>query len=77
MVIDLIVTETNDGYTGEVPSIKGCESWAHDEDTAIKNTVDLVRFYLTIPDDTEIIVDRARKYSKRIVYKLIFNKDVS
>jgi predicted RNase H-like HicB family nuclease len=32
MVIDLIITKTNDGYTAEVPSIKGCESWAHDED---------------------------------------------
>ena len=36
MILDLIVTKTNDGYTAEIPSLKGCESWAHQEDEVIE-----------------------------------------
>jgi predicted RNase H-like HicB family nuclease len=73
MVIDLIVTKTNDGYTAEVPSLKGCESWAHDEDTVITKILELSSFYLQIPVK-EIKLDRARKENNSIIYKLIFNK---
>jgi predicted RNase H-like HicB family nuclease len=73
MVIDLIVTKTNDGYTAEVPSLKGCESWAHDEDTVITKILELSSFYLQIPVK-EIKLDRARKENNTIIYKLIFNK---
>ena len=74
MVIDLIVTKTNDGYTAEVPSLKGCESWAHDEDEVIEKVLELVRFYVQLDDDKEIIVDRKKKKKSQIVYKLVFNK---
>ncbi len=74
MVLDLIVKNTGDGFTAEVPSINGCESWAHHEEEAITNAVDLLRYYSNIPEDTEILVDRARKKGNTIVYKLIFNK---
>ncbi len=74
MVLDLIVKDTGDGFTAEAPSINGCESWAHHEEEAINNAVDLLRFYSNIPEDTEILVDRARKKGNTIVYKLIFNK---
>ncbi len=73
MVIDLIVTKTNDGYTAEVPSLKGCESWAHDEDTVIIKILELSSFYLQLPVK-EIKLDRARKENNTIIYKLIFNK---
>ncbi len=73
MVIDLIVTKTNDGYTAEVPSLKGCESWAHDEDTVITKILELSSFYLQIPVK-EIKLDKARKENNSIIYKLIFNK---
>lgn len=75
MVIDMIVTDTGDGFTAEVPSIKGCESWAHSDDEAITNVVELLRFYTNLQEETEIIIDRARKSKNKIVYKLIFNKD--
>jgi len=75
MVIDMIVTDTGDGYTAEVPSLRGCESWAHSDDEAITNVVDLVRFYVGLDEDKEIIIDRARKNKNKIVYKLIFDKD--
>lgn len=73
MVIDLVVTKTNDGYTAEVPSIKGCESWAHDEDTVIDKILDLSSYYLKI-SVKEIKIDRARKEENTIIYKLIFDK---
>lgn len=75
MVIDMIVTDTEDGFTAEVPSLKGCETWAHSDDEAITNAVELVRYYINLDEETEIIIDRARKNRNRIVYKLIFNKD--
>ncbi len=75
MVIDMIVTDTGDGFTAEVPSLRGCESWAHSDDEVITKVVDLVRFYVGLDDDTEIIIDRARKNKNKIVYKLIFDKD--
>lgn len=74
MVIDLIVTKTNDGFTAEVPSIKGCESWAHDEDQVIEKILDLSSFYLQIPVK-ELKIDRARRENNKIIFKLIFNKN--
>lgn len=71
----MIVTDTGDGFTAEVPSLKGCESWAHSDDEVITKIVELVRFYTNLSEDTDIIIDRARKNGKKIVYKLIFNKD--
>jgi len=75
VVIDMIVTDTGDGFTAEVPSLKGCESWAHSDDEAITNVVELFRYYINLDDETEIIIDRARKNRNNIVYKLIFDKD--
>lgn len=75
MVIDLIVTIEEDGFSAEVPSLKGCESWAHSEDEAITNVVELTRYYASIDEDIEIKVDIARRNKKRIVYKLIFDKE--
>lgn len=71
----MIVTDTGDGFTAEVPSLRGCESWAHSDDEVITKIVELVRFYTSLDEDTEIKIDRARKNGKKIVYKLIFNKD--
>lgn len=73
MVIDLVVTKTNDGYTAEIPSIKGCERWAHDEDTVIEKIIELSSFYLQVPVK-QLKIDRARKEDNRIIYKLIFDK---
>ena len=74
MVLDLHVTHTDDGFTAEVPSIKGCESWAHNEDEAIDKTVQLLKYYLQSSPDKKIIVDRARRQQALTVYKLIFDK---
>lgn len=74
MVIDLVITKTDDGYNSEVPSIKGCDSWAHEEDEVIEKSIELVKFYLQLPEKTKIIVDRAHKENNVITYKMIFDK---
>lgn len=74
MVLDLHVVHTDDGYSTEVPSIKGCESWAHKEDEAIDKTIELLKYYLHFPDDKKISIDRARREKSLTVYKLIFDK---
>lgn len=74
MVIDLIVTDTEDGYTAEVPSVKGCESWAHKEDEAIQKALEMTSFYLNLPDINEIKLDKARRKGNQSVYKMIFEK---
>lgn len=74
MVIDLVVTKTDDGYNAEVPSIHGCDCWSADEDEVIEKSLELVSFYLTISEEQEIRVDKARREGKRTIYKLIFNK---
>ena len=74
LVLDLHVTQTDDGFTAEVPSIKGCESWAHSEEEAINKTIELLRFYLHSPAEKKMIIDKARKENNLTVYKLVFDK---
>lgn len=74
MVLDLIVTNTGDGFDSEIPSVNGCDSWAHEEEESIKNAVQLLRFYLTLEPEVEIKIDKARVSGKKAVYKLIFEK---
>ena len=73
MILDIIIEKTDDGYTGEIPSLKGCESWAHDEDTVMDKILELASFYLKT-DVKKFKVDRARKTKNKIIYKLVFNK---
>lgn len=74
MVLDLVVTKSDDGFTAEVPSLHGCDNWAHMEDDAIKQTVEFVYFYLNLPSDVEMKIDLARKHKNKSVYKLVFDK---
>lgn len=73
MVIDLVITKTDDGFTAEVPSIKGCECWAAKEDEVTDKALELVSFYLDLPVE-QIGVDRARREGNRTINKLLFNK---
>ena len=74
MVLDLIITKTDDGYTADVPSVKGCESWAHTEDEVIEKTLELFRFYMQRGPELKIKLDLARKERNVFVYKIIFDK---
>ena len=75
MVLDVIVTKTNDGFTAEVPSLNGCESWAHDEETVLSKILELAAFYLKT-DLNKFKLDKARKLKNHSIYKLVFNKSV-
>jgi len=75
LVLDIIVTKTNDGFTAEIPSLNGCESWAHDEETVLSKILELAAFYLKT-DLNKFKVDKARKLKNHSVYKLVFNKSV-
>jgi len=73
MILDVIVKKSDDGFTAEIPSIKGCESWAHDEETVLDKIIELASFYLkTKPDKFKL--DKARAKSNISVYKLVFDK---
>jgi predicted RNase H-like HicB family nuclease len=73
VVLDIIVTKTNDGFIAEIPSLIGCESWAHDEDTVLSKILELAAFYLKT-DIKKFKLDKARKVRDHSVYKLVFYK---
>ncbi len=73
MILNLIVTKSDDGCTAEIPSLKGCECWAHDEDTVMNKILELAAFYLKT-DVKKLKVDRARGNRSKIIYKLVFDK---
>lgn len=74
MVIDLLIHKTDDGFNAEVPSVKGCETWAAKEDDAIDKAVTLLKYYLKLKEEHKIKVDKARIQGMTIIYKLVFNK---
>ena len=73
MILDVIVKKSNDGYTAEIPSLKGCESWAHDEETVLQKIAELASFYLKTRTE-KFKLDKSRVHSNTSVYKLVFNK---
>ncbi|MBX3007717.1 MAG: hypothetical protein KF816_06785 [Melioribacteraceae bacterium] len=74
MVLDLNIIKDDDGFNAEVPSIKGCECWANNEDEAIVKAVELVKYYLKLPDSNKVNVDIARRIDNKKIFKLIFDK---
>jgi predicted RNase H-like HicB family nuclease len=73
MILDVIVKKSDDGFTAEIPSIKGCESWAHDEETVLDKIIELASFYLKTKTN-KFKLDKARVKSNISVYKLVFDK---
>lgn len=76
MVLDLIIIKTDDGVTAEIPSIAGCECWAHEEEEVIEKILDLLRYYNSLDSEIEIKVDKARGTKTKTIYKLVFHKDL-
>ncbi len=74
MILDLLVKKEVDGYSAEIPSLNGMESWAHSEEEAIEKIIDLLTFYFNIPDKKEIVIDRVSKRGNELRYKVIFGK---
>ncbi len=74
MVLDIVVHKTNDGYTAEIPSLRGCESWAADEETVLDKITELAAYYLKMDSKKQFKLDKARSSNNRTIYKLVFNK---
>ena len=74
MILEVIVHKSDDGFTAEIPSLKGCESWAHDEDTVLEKILDLACYYLKIESKEKLKIDKARGSKNKTVYKLVINK---
>jgi hypothetical protein len=73
MILDVVVIKTDDGVTAEVPSLKHCECWAPDEETALDKIMDLAAYYLQA-DEQKLKLDKARKSKNKSIYKLVFDK---
>lgn len=71
MILDVIVNKTDDGFTAEIPSLKGCESWAHDEDTVLNKILEAASFYLKIDSSKKLKLDKARVIKNKSIYKLV------
>lgn len=76
MVLDIVIRKTDDGFTAEIPSLKGCECWAHDENTVMNKILDLAAYYLKINSKEKFKVDKARGTKNKTIYKLVFNKQI-
>ena len=74
MILDIVIEKTDDGCNAEIPSLKGCECWAHDEDTVIDKIVDLASYYLKT-DKQKFKIDKARGSKHKVIYKLVFDKN--
>ncbi|HKI78962.1 MAG TPA: hypothetical protein VKA26_10505 [Ignavibacteriaceae bacterium] len=74
MILDIVVEKTDDGCNAEIPSLKGCECWAHDEDTVIEKIIDLASYYLKTEKD-KFKIDKARGNKHKVIYKLVFDKN--
>jgi len=75
LVLDLVIHSGDDGFSAEIPSIKGCESWAHTEEEVIEKIVELVRYYLKLGPAHIIDVDYGRRSKNKKVLKLLIRKD--
>ncbi|HZW39311.1 MAG TPA: hypothetical protein VFF33_08445 [Ignavibacteriaceae bacterium] len=74
MVLDLILKKTDDGFNAYIPKLNGCDSWAHNEDDALRAVIEMAMFYLKIDDRRRMKIDKARTEENKTIYKLIFNK---
>jgi len=71
MVIDLVVNKGLDGYSADVPSLSGCEAWAHTEDEVLEKIIDMVIFFLGLQNKKQIKLDLARREEDNKIYKII------
>lgn len=73
MILDIIIEKTNDGYNADIPSLQDCDTWAHDEETALNNILERVSFFLQV-DPKVLKIDKARIEHNNSIYKLIIDK---
>jgi hypothetical protein len=73
MILDVIVIKRADGFTAEIPSLSGCESWDHSEEGVLEKIIELASYYMRVEVD-KFKVDKARGGKEKTIYKLVFEK---
>ncbi len=73
MILDIVIEKTNDGFNADVPSLRECDTWAHDEETVINNILGRVSYFLRI-DQKLFKLDKARRENNFTIYKLVIDK---
>jgi len=76
VVLDLIITNSDDGCTAIIPSINGIDCWAHKHEDALEEAVKMLCYYLGFNDRKKINIDLAKREKNRTIYKLIFDKEI-
>lgn len=67
-----VVTEkSSDGVDAWIPTIKECETWAHDEDAAFDALLDRLAFFLRRDPGFKHDIDFMRREGGKTYYKLI------
>ncbi|MDP2303462.1 MAG: hypothetical protein Q8N03_13680 [Ignavibacteria bacterium] len=76
MILDIIVLKSDDGFTAEIPSLKGCETWHADEEILLTEIISLAKYYLNLADDSKVKIDKASVKNNQSHYKLIIDKNL-
>ncbi len=74
MILDLIVSKEIDGFSAKVNSLEGVESWAENEEDAIRKVLELIVFYFNLESEKEIKVDKIKKSGNFNQYKIVFGR---
>lgn len=72
VVLPLIITNDGDGFNAEIPTLPGCESWAHTEEEVIEKITELARYYMKLPPSKKIKTDLKEREGNTLHYRLIF-----
>lgn len=67
----VVVESALDGVDASIPSIRECETWARDVDTAIQLLMERLAFFLQRDPGFKHEIDFMRREEGRTYYKLI------
>ncbi len=74
MILTIIVKKTDDGFEAEVPTVKGCDAWDPSEDGVLEKIMEILRYYLKLPDNTKFKLDKTKDDFIIKKYKIGFDK---
>ncbi len=74
MILTILVAKTDDGFEAHVPTIKGCDTWAHTEEEVMEKITETISYYLKLPAETRFKLDKTKDDFVNKTYKLGFEK---
>jgi hypothetical protein len=66
-----VTRKTYEGVDASVPSIRECETWAKTEDAAIDSLIERLKYFLSVPDDVKVILDKSRREGVETFYTIM------